>query len=64
MTVQEYVFLYKYFQYKILKFEKKNLLFVTSVILILKGEVKSYTRWEWKTREWTTLLPSPFPSPR
>ena len=44
MTVQEYVFLYKYFQYKILKFEKKNLLFVTSVILILKGEVKSYTR--------------------
>ena len=65
MTIQEWIPTCSciYFQYKILMFKTNILLFITSIILIFKGEVKNYTRWEWKTWEWTTLiLPSPSPS--
>ena len=53
----------KYFQYNILKLKTHTLLLITSIILMFKGEVKNYARWDWKTRERTTLiLPSPSPA--
>ena len=42
MTMQECSYC-KYFQNKILKFEKIIMLFIPSLILILKGKVKNYT---------------------
>ena len=50
MIIQECVYSWKYFYYKILKFEKNILLLITYVILIFKGEVKKYAGWKWKTR--------------